>query len=70
MPPRKSLTHLALIPDALTSNTWPPSKPPICRRNSSPIQREMEDYARGYGLDFFPTIFEFVDADQLNAIAA
>ena len=34
------------------------------------IQREMEGYARGYGLDFFPTIFEFIDADQLNAIAA
>jgi spore cortex formation protein SpoVR/YcgB (stage V sporulation) len=26
--------------------------------------------ARDYGLDFFPTIFEVVDADQLNAIAA
>src|SRR6476619_6584884 len=34
------------------------------------IQREMEDYARGHGLDFFPTIFEYIDADQLNAIAA
>ncbi len=30
----------------------------------------MEAYARGYGLDFFPTIFEYIDADQLNAIAA
>ncbi len=34
------------------------------------IQCQIEDYARGYGLDFFPTIFELVDADQLNAIAA
>ena len=34
------------------------------------IQREMEGYARGYGLDFYPTIFEYIDADQLNAIAA
>jgi stage V sporulation protein R len=34
------------------------------------IQCEMEGYARGYGLDFFPTIFEYIDADQLNAIAA
>src|SRR6188472_4425131 len=34
------------------------------------IQREMEAYARGHGLDFFPTIFEYIDADQLNAIAA
>jgi stage V sporulation protein R len=34
------------------------------------VQREMEQYARGYGLDFFPTIFEYIDADQLNSIAA
>jgi len=34
------------------------------------IQVEIEAYARNYGLDFFPTIFELIDADQLNAIAA
>lgn len=34
------------------------------------IQRQMEQHARDYGLDFFPTIFEVVDADQLNAVAA
>ena len=34
------------------------------------IQLEIENYARGYGLDFFPTIFEMIDADRLNAIAA
>ncbi len=34
------------------------------------IQVEVEQYARDYGLDFFPTIFELIDADQLNAIAA
>ena len=34
------------------------------------VQGEMENYARGYGLDFYPTIFEYIDADQLNAIAA
>lgn len=34
------------------------------------IQVEMENHARKYGLDFFPTIFELIDADQLNAIAA
>jgi stage V sporulation protein R len=34
------------------------------------IQAQMEEYARGYGLDFYPTIFEVVDHDQLNAIAA
>ena len=34
------------------------------------IQLQMEKHARDYGLDFFPTIFEVVDADQLNAVAA
>lgn len=34
------------------------------------IQQKMESHARDYGLDFFPTIFEVVDADQLNAVAA
>ncbi len=33
-------------------------------------QADIEDHARSYGLDFFTTIFEMVDADQLNAIAA
>ncbi|MEM6328728.1 MAG: SpoVR family protein [Planctomycetota bacterium] len=33
-------------------------------------QESIEELARGHGLDFFPTIFELVDADQLNAIAA
>ncbi len=33
-------------------------------------QESIEGMARGHGLDFFPTIFELVDADQLNAIAA
>lgn len=34
------------------------------------IQLQMEQHARSYGLDFFPTIFELVDCDQLNAVAA
>lgn len=34
------------------------------------IQQQMEGHARNYGLDFFTTIFEVVDADQLNAVAA
>src|SRR6188768_340921 len=34
------------------------------------IQRKMEGHALQYGLDFFPTIFEVVDSDQLNAVAA
>ena len=33
-------------------------------------QLEVEQYALGYGLDFFPTIFEMISADRLNAIAA
>jgi stage V sporulation protein R len=34
------------------------------------IQSQMERHASDYGLDFFPTIFEIVEADQLNSIAA
>lgn len=34
------------------------------------IQHKMEGHARDYGLDFFPTIFEVVDAEQLSAVAA
>jgi stage V sporulation protein R len=34
------------------------------------IQQKMEGHARDYGLDFFPTIFEVVDAEQLSAVAA
>jgi stage V sporulation protein R len=31
---------------------------------------EIEKHARAYGLDFFPTIFELVDHDELNEVAA
>jgi len=34
------------------------------------LQVEIEAWARGCGLDFYPTIFELLDADQLHAIAA
>ena len=40
--------------------------PPLLQR----MQVEIEGYARGYGLDFYTTIFEHIDADDLNAIAA
>ena len=33
-------------------------------------QQRIEEFARSYGLDFFTTIFELVDAQELNAIAA
>lgn len=34
------------------------------------LQREIEIYASSYGLDFFPTIFEVLDYDELTEIAA
>ena len=34
------------------------------------IQQQMQEHARNYGLDFYPTIFELVDHDELNAVAA
>lgn len=34
------------------------------------IQVQMEEHARNYGLDFFPTVFEVVDIDELNQVAA
>jgi stage V sporulation protein R len=34
------------------------------------IQRQIEKYARDYGLDFYPTLFEVVDHDELNEIAS
>jgi stage V sporulation protein R len=34
------------------------------------LKEEIEGYARGYGLDFYETIFEVIDADDLNEIAA
>lgn len=46
-----------------------PNPTPLCDELSD-IQARMRDHARDYGLDFFPTIFERVDIDQLNAVAA
>src|SRR6516164_2386464 len=34
------------------------------------LKEEIEGYAREYGLDFFETVFEVIDADDLNEIAA
>jgi stage V sporulation protein R len=48
----------------------PAAKPQLLPRELAEIQAEMQGYAREYGLDFYPTIFELIDADQLNAIAA
>lgn len=34
------------------------------------LKQEIEGYAREYGLDFYDTIFEVIDADDLNEVAA
>jgi stage V sporulation protein R len=34
------------------------------------LQIEIEGYAKAYGLDFYETIFEVLDADNLNEVAA
>src|SRR6478752_6450681 len=34
------------------------------------MQREIEGYARDYGLDFFDTIFEVLDYQRMNEVAA
>ena len=34
------------------------------------IQREIEGYARGYGLDFYETSFEVLGYDEINMVAA
>ena len=38
--------------------------------NLGEIQVKIEGFARDYGLDFYPTIFELIDSDQLNSVAA
>ncbi len=40
--------------------------PPHLRK----LKEEIEGYARAYGLDFYETIFEVIDADDLNEVAA
>src|SRR2546430_5146478 len=34
------------------------------------IQREIEGYARGFGLEFYETIFEVLGYDEINMVAA
>src|SRR4051812_5617380 len=57
--------HSDLVISPMSLHTFHPLSPEL-----SAIQQQMEQHARSYGLDFFPTIFEVVDADQLNAVAA
>ena len=42
----------------------------ITQKDILAIQPEIEAYAREYGLDFFPVIFELVDYDTMNQLAA
>ena len=41
----------------------PAVKPQPLPKELAEIQAEMQGYAREYGLDFYPTIFELIDAD-------
>ena len=34
------------------------------------IQIEVEEHARSYGLDFFPTVYEVLDYKTMNEVAA
>ena len=36
----------------------------------SEMQRQIEDYARGYGLDFFETVFEVLDYQRMHEVAS
>lgn len=48
------------------THAYDTSLPPDLRA----LKEEIEGYARGYGLDFYETIFEVVNAEDLNEIAA
>ena len=34
------------------------------------LRKKIEAYARGYGLDFFDTVFEVLSFDEINMVAA
>ncbi len=42
----------------------------IAQKELFEIQQDIEKHARAYGLDFFPVIFEVVDYDTMNRLAA
>src|SRR6476661_1250299 len=60
------LLSAARVPGMTSTNFYNTNLPPHLRV----LKDEIEGYAREYGLDFFETIFEVVDADDLNEIAA
>ena len=42
----------------------------IDKENLGALVRDIEGYARGYGLDFFPVIFEVLDWEEINMVAS
>src|SRR5438045_3716299 len=50
----------------MSSTPYNTNLPPHLRA----LKEEIEGYARGYGLDFYETIFEVIDAEDLNEVAA
>jgi stage V sporulation protein R len=42
----------------------------IENRQLAKLIKEIEGYARGYGLDFFPVIFEMLDWEEINMVAS
>ena len=78
MGPAARAGHRAALVSADNRNRWSPgSEGPLVLQNLgnltpelAAVQAEVEEYARGHGLDFYPTIFELIDSSQLNAIAA
>src|SRR5437588_11609303 len=50
----------------IMTHAYDTSLPPDLRA----MKEEIEGYARGYGLDFYDTIFEVVEAEDLNEIAS
>ena len=44
--------------------------PVIAAERLAAIIQEIEGYARAYGLDFFPVIFEMLDYEEINMVAS
>ncbi|NIM19451.1 MAG: SpoVR family protein [Candidatus Latescibacteria bacterium] len=42
----------------------------MSKKSLDKLIKQMEAYARGYGLDFYPVIFEMVDFEQMNEVAS
>src|SRR5262249_43309367 len=59
-------TRGAAAPGAAMLTPYNTNLPPDLRA----LKGEIEGHARSFGLDFYETIFEVVDADDLNEIAA